>query len=366
MFSENAYKNADACRFCWMCRHLCPISNKTGNEVNSARAKGLLVSMVKRGHEYDASMAKAMWECCLCGACTNDCATGYEPRSYIREARAEAIANDIAPKNVMEVVDKLLDTGNIYGAEDLQEKLAEKLANIPETGKTLLYIGEVASYEVPEIAEAAMELLNKAGVEFAVLKDEPTSGGYMGDMIGFVDEVRQQAVELSRAIDKSGAETVIVLDPIDARIMKHEYMDWNCAPKAEIVTAPTYFAQLIADGKLNPEKTEGICAIHDAGALSRDLHETQPIRDIAVALGYELHELFRNRDLAMSCGGALMKQYDPALCKLTVEGRWFDAQRLEEKFLVTEAPGSYAVLKTGVPEGYALDDYLLLLNKACK
>ena len=364
MFTETAYKNAEACRYCWMCRHLCPITNKTGNEVNSAHAKGLLVAMVKRGFEYEASMAKAMWECCLCGACTNDCATGYEPRSYIREARSEAIAKDVAPANVMTVVDRLLETGNIYGAENLQEKL--DLTGIPETGKTLLYIGEVASYEVPEIAKAAMSLLKKAGVEFAVLKNEPTSGGYMGDMIGFVDEVRQQALKVSQAIDASGAETVIVLDPIDARIMKHEYAEWNCAPKAQVLTATSYFAQLIADGKLVPQKQEGVVSIHDAGALSRDLDETAPIRAITDALGLTVHEMYRHNDLAMASGGALMKQYDPALTAQTCDGRWYDVERIDSNCILTEAPGSYVALGIRVPEGYELKDYLLVLDGACK
>ncbi len=364
MFTETAYKNAEACRFCWMCRHLCPICNKTGNEVNSAHAKGLLVSMTKRGHEYEPSMAKAMWECCLCGACTNDCATGYEPRSYIREARSEAIAKDIAPADVMAVVDKMLETGNMYGAANLQEKL--DLAGIPTCGKVLLYIGEVASYEVPEIAKAAMSLLKKAGVEFAVLKDEPTSGAYMGDMIGFVDEVRQQALKASKAIEASGAETVIVLDPIDARIMKHEYAEWNCAPKAVILTATSFFANLVTSGALKLNKLEGVVSIHDAGALSRDLDETAPIRELVTALGLDIHEMYRHNDLAMSCGGALLKQYDPAMAALTCEGRWYDVERIDSNCIVTEAPGSYAVLSSKVPEGYEISDYLFLLDKASK
>ena len=364
MFTETAYKNAEACRFCWMCRHLCPISNKTGNEVNSAHAKGLLVSMTKRGHDFDASMAQAMWECCLCGACTNDCATGYEPRSYIREARSEAIARDLAPANVMAVADKMLETSNMYGAANLQEKL--DLSDVPTSGKLLLYIGEVASYEVPELAAAAMSLLRKAGVPFAVLKEEPTSGAYMGDMIGFVDEVRQQALAAAKAIDASGAETVVVLDPMDARIMKHEYAEWNCAPKASILTATNYFAGLVSSGALKLEKQDGIVSIHDAGALSRDLDETAPIREIVSALGLDIHEMYRHNDLAMSCGGALLKQYDPALAALTCEGRWYDVERIDSNCIVTEAPGSYAVLSSKVPDGYEITDYLLLLDKASK
>ena len=47
MISQNAKKHADACRFCWMCRHLCPVGLATGKEINTPRAKGLLLSMVE-------------------------------------------------------------------------------------------------------------------------------------------------------------------------------------------------------------------------------------------------------------------------------------------------------------------------------
>ena len=49
MFSEKAKKHADACRFCWMCRHLCPVQLVTGKETNTPRAKGLQVSLIERG-----------------------------------------------------------------------------------------------------------------------------------------------------------------------------------------------------------------------------------------------------------------------------------------------------------------------------
>lgn len=39
MFSEKSKKNADACRFCWMCRHLCPVQLVTGKETNTPRPR---------------------------------------------------------------------------------------------------------------------------------------------------------------------------------------------------------------------------------------------------------------------------------------------------------------------------------------
>ena len=59
MFSEKAYKNAEACRFCWMCRHICPTGIATGREEFTPRARGLMVSMLKRGEALDADIAEA-------------------------------------------------------------------------------------------------------------------------------------------------------------------------------------------------------------------------------------------------------------------------------------------------------------------
>ena len=97
MISQNALHHAEKCRFCWMCRHLCPVQHQTGKELNTPRAKGLLLSMVnKKAQEFDKDMGQAMYECLLCDACTNDCATGYQPPLFIREARTEAVIHPIA------------------------------------------------------------------------------------------------------------------------------------------------------------------------------------------------------------------------------------------------------------------------------
>ena len=39
MISQNALHHAEKCRFCWMCRHLCPVQHQTGKELNTPRAR---------------------------------------------------------------------------------------------------------------------------------------------------------------------------------------------------------------------------------------------------------------------------------------------------------------------------------------
>lgn len=365
MFSDTAYKNADACRFCWMCRHLCPIALKTGKEINSARAKGLMVSMIKRGEEYDPSMAAIMWECCLCGACANDCATGYDPRIYIREARSLALAEGIAPQKIAELADKMIPEGRMFdGAVD--GELLKRIEARPEKAEVLLLLGQTALYRAPELARAAMDIMDKAGVSYAVLHAEPDSGAYLGDMIGFVDEVKAKAHSLNAAVAGSGARTVVALDPMDARIMKHEYPEWNCAVDAQVYTATAFFAELLVQGKLVCKKLGGLCSVHDSGAQCRDLNETEPVRDLAAAMGLEIAEMFRHKKLAKSCGGALLMQYAPELSRMVAQGRWEDMLRTGSRLMVTEAPGSYCALGQCIPADCELTDILLLLAKASR
>ena len=47
--SEKSRTHIDQCRFCWMCRHICPVGNATGQERNTARARALGLSLVVRG-----------------------------------------------------------------------------------------------------------------------------------------------------------------------------------------------------------------------------------------------------------------------------------------------------------------------------
>ncbi len=367
MFSDISKKNADACRFCWMCRHICPVGQQTGKEANNARAKGLLVSMSNRGMEFDTSIANTMWECVLCGSCSNDCATGYEPPIFIREARTKAIVENLAPKKVQKLYDTILKTDNIYGINPKNkfDLIKNKLAGLPKKADALLYIGEVAAIRTPSIAKAIITLLNKAGVNFTVLSDEPSSGAYLGDLVGFVEDVRSCGVNLTKMIDSSCAKTVIVLDPIDTRVMKHEYPKWNITPKAQTITITAFIADLIAQGKLKPGKIDKIVTFHDAGALSRDLNETQPSRYILSSMGLTLKEMFLNRDLSRSSGGALFLLYEPETATMLASGRWCDAKRTEAKILVTEAPGSYAALSSLVPDGMQLFDIFELLAQAC-
>ena len=348
MISQNALHHAEKCRFCWMCRHLCPIQHQTGKELNTPRAKGLLLSMVNKGAQvFDKDMAEAMYECVLCDACTNDCATGYQPPLFIREARTEAVVNELAPAAVMELIDKALESGNVYGVQ--------KPSFGQEGTDVLVYIGDVAAIKVPEMAKNLLAVLAKAGVSAKVLADEPSSGMMLADLMGYTQEVADQAKACAEAINAAGLP-LVVLDSYDAEIMKQRYAQWGCQITAEVVTATEFVAKLIADGKLASKTGKGLAACHDDDRLARTFYEFAPIRQLAKAAGYELTEMFNKEKLAKSCGSAVALAYMEAITKKIAAGRWDDLKRTESKIMLTASPQAYLCLSTAIPENMELVD----------
>lgn len=350
MISQNALRHAEKCRFCFMCRHLCPVQLQTGREINTPRAKGLVLSMVNKGTEvYDKDMAQTMYECMLCDACVNDCATGYQPPIYIREARTEAVVNDLAPAAVMELIENIEKTGNIYGME--------KPSFAQEGTDVLVYIGEVASCKVPQMAKSLLAVLAKAGISAKVLADEPASGAMLADLMGYVDEVAQQAKACSNAVNATGLKTVVVLDSYDAQIMKQQYAQWGCEITAEVVTATAYIAKLAEEGKIAAKIPNGtLAACHDDDRLARTFYEFEPIRAIAKTAGFALTEMFNKERLAKSCGSAIALAYMPAITVKVSAGRWDDLARTNAKTMLTANPQAYLCLSQAIPEGFGLVD----------
>lgn len=355
MITQNAMHHAEKCRFCWMCRHLCPIQHQTGKELNTPRAKGLLLSMVNKGaQKFDRDMALAMYECLLCDACTNDCATGYQPPLFIREARTEAVVNELAPAPVMELIDKVMESGNIYGVE--------KPSYAQEGSDVLVYIGEVAAIKVPEMAKNLLALLAKAGVSAKVLEKEPASGMMLADLMGYTEEVRQQAIDCATAIN-AAALPVVVLDSYDAEIMVQKYPEWGCEIKSSVTTATAFVAKLLEEGKLAPKAELGILgACHDDDRLARTFHEFAPVRAMAKAAGFDVGEMFNREKLARSCGTAVAYGYMPEMVAKVAESRWEDLCRTECKAMLVANPQAYLCLKISVPEGYQLVDLFAVLR----
>lgn len=343
-FTQKSKEHIDACRFCWMCHHVCPIGNATGLERNTARARALGLSMVARDAvEYSDDIIKNVYECSLCGGCMTDCVTGWDPVMFTKEARLGAALDGKLPNYIMTLLSNVAEKGNIYGSG--------KTVALPKTGATdtLFFIGE-NTREKGDV-ESAVEVLNKAGVKFTVLEDEPNSGYSMDFMIGAAAETK--AVMENCAEKISEFKTVICYDPADAKVMKREYKEWGVNLSCEVKTYTEFVAGLIRDGKLNIKKSNLVFTPQDSPLLARDLEETEPLREILSSCG-EVREMLLNGKYTMLAGNVLMNEYMPDVMKKVAENRWINAENANAEILVVTSTAEYLTLAETKPDGIEL------------
>lgn len=342
--SEKSKKIIDSCRFCWMCRHVCPIGNATGLERNTARARALGASLVVRGATELQEIAKNAYECALCGACTNNCMTGWDPKVFIQELKTEIVLNGVAPNYILSLIQKYQQTGNVYGKtvcsclNDLFDK----------KGKIGLFVGQDALYNTPELIKKVVELLMKAGVEVDLLNNQD-SGAALWFLTGKTEETQNAMKNCVKSLNEY--ETVIVYDPCDLKLMKHEFNEFGLELKAEIVSFNEYILNLIKNGKLKVKKGDNEYTLQDSYFYARDLDDVVVARKIIECVGVNKEMLLNAKETNMA-GHLIMNEYMPEVIKAVAINRWINAKNMDCKTLVTESPQEYVLLKENTPNGY--------------
>ncbi|MDO4574106.1 MAG: (Fe-S)-binding protein [Planctomycetia bacterium] len=345
--SQRNKETVDACRFCWMCRHICPIGNATGMERNTSRARALGLSMVLRNVETLESVMDNIYECSLCGACTKECKTGWDPVQFTTEAKLEGAAAGVTPAYIVPLIEKVLTSGNIYGENKLDAKLAKEIGTLPKTADTVLYLGTDARFRTPELAVKAIQLLKKAGLQFTVLAAEPGSGYDLYFLAGAAEETRKRMSVAAETL--SGFKTVIAYDPNDARMFLRQYKEWGVVLKAKVKTFTDVLAGQIRTKKLSVKKGALTYTFQDPASLARDLEETVPARKVLGACGGIREMLLHGKDTNLA-GSLVMNEYMPEVMRKVAESRWRDAAGVGATILVTASPSEYVLLKATKPE----------------
>ena len=341
--SEKCKQHVDSCRFCWMCHHICPVGNATGHERSTPRARALGISLVNRNAIDLSEIMDNIYECAGCGACVDVCVTGWDPVMFTKETRLEAALDGKLPEYINTLVDNCLEKGNAYGSTALCDKLTAAIEKHSAKTDTLLFLGVDARYKVCEQAVKAIEVLEKANVEFTVLASEPNSGAQLDFLIGAADETKQQMSAAAAVIN--GFKTVVMYDPADAKAIKRTYKEYGIDVTASAVTYTSFVAGLLKDGKLEAKRIDKDVVFQDPFQLSRDLGETEEAREIIMSYAV-LGEMLLNRNETVWAGNILMAEYMPEVMKKVAARRIFNAKSINAKTIVTASVSEYASLKS--------------------
>lgn len=342
IMSEKGKQHVDSCRFCWMCHHICPVGNATGQERNTARARALGISLVNREAIELSEIMDNIFECACCGACTKECVTGWDPVMFTKETRLNAAMEDKLPDYINVLVDNCLNVGNAYGITEIDADLKKAIAAHSAKADVLLFLGVDARYKAPAAAINAIKVLEKAGVNFTVLENEPASGAQLEYLISAAGETKEQMVNCAKELNNYA--TVVAFDPQDAKVLKREYKEWDIALNAEVKTFTAFVAGLLKDGSLKAENSGKKVVFQDPFQLSRDLGETEEAREIISAYAV-LEEMLCNRKDTMWAGNVLMAQWIPDVMNRVAEDRMNNAKGVNADTIVTASVSEYISLK---------------------
>lgn len=278
---------------------------------------------------------------------------------FTKETRLLAALEDKLPEYINTMVDNCLEVGNAYGKTTLCEKLTAAIEEHAAATDTLFFLGADTRYKACEQGYKAIKVLEKAGVKFTVLVDEPASGAQLDFLIGAAEETKEQMIAAAKVMNNY--KTVVFYDPADAKTVKQTYGEYGIELECKAVTYTAFLAELVRSGALKAENKGKIVVFQDPFQLARDLEETEEAREVIKAFA-ELHEMHLNRAETVWAGNILMAQYIPEVMKLVAERRIFNAESLGENVIVTASVSEYVSLKNAAKDGInilSIEDLIL-------
>lgn len=345
--SNKARQHAESCRFCWMCRHVCPVGNADGQERNTARARALMVAYVIRGTEKDEDIASNMYECTLCGACTNNCKTGWDPKIFIQEVKTQLILDQHAPDYIVDLLKRYFEKGTIFQSERV--KLEKRKTD------TLVIFSPQAMHHDQETVEKAYRLLNDATID----ENAFDTGYTLWFLTGKTAETVAQAKKCAEAMNQY--KEVVVYHPAELSFILHEYHEWGIEVKAKIIGFHEKLLSMLSEGKLKVRKNDNEYSVQDHYALARELDDVTSCRKIVEYVGKNKEMLLIGKEANMA-GSLIMAEYMEQKMLDVAAMRWQNAINMGCKTLVTCSPDEHVLLRKTAPEGYrvvSLEELLL-------
>ncbi len=289
----------------------CPTVDYYNFFSNSARAKAFYAREVIHGKmKLNKELADIFYACPDCGCCDTICPP--IPHMYISRAmKAELFREGFAPKKCIELNTKMRDQQNLFGASNENRAKWSKDMNLPKEGEVLYFAGCYASFRQPNTAVGLVELMRKGGVNPAYLGREEWCCGLHAGFSGDIELEKTLAARNVKAIEQSGAKTLVVSC---ANCYRTFYTDYPAILGGELPFKVVHAVELLSDlmdsGKIHMKdlgKTR--VTLHDPCHFGKqhigrhhDLYgETR--RVINAIPGAEFREMTYVRRWSACCGG---------------------------------------------------------------
>ena len=305
--------DTDACTLCKRCQDRCP-AHATGKPLSPMNLISQLGDTVQ--HNPEASLIETfgedvLWDCTTCGACQNICPAAVEHVGKIIDCRRSMVLMQATfPAEMQDTFSSLENQSNPWGfSEDTRADWAKGLevplmADKPDAD-ILWFVGCAGSFEDRSIetSKAIASLLNKAGVDFAILGREERCNGDMARRCGNEYLAQMMIAENVETLNRYNPKKILTGCPHCFNTIKNEYPEFGAS--FEVVSHVDFILELLESGALTVKKEHSdLITYHDSCYLGRwnGIYDSPRKVITSISGGKVPVEMADNRDLAMCCG----------------------------------------------------------------
>jgi Fe-S oxidoreductase len=257
-----------------------------------------------------------LWSCTTCYACVYECPAMIEHVDDIVGARRHLtmIASEV-PQGVKRVLEGVERAGNPWRLPARERNAWAAGLDVPtlaekEEVEVLYWVGCAPSYDErsKRVARAMVQLMQQAGVDFAILGEEETCTGDPARRMGEELLYQAQAEQNLETFKQYRFKTVVTTCAHCFNTIKNEYPQFGgkAGVDYQVVHHTEFLDGLVKAGRLKPATPVNEQVVyHDPCYIGRYNDIYDPPRELLRSIpGVELTEApERNRERAMCCGG---------------------------------------------------------------
>ena len=310
--SEMVY-DAYACISCGYCRSKCTEFRTIGWESASPRGKfNFIREYIDNRASLDERIGDIFFACTTCENCNLVCQAKIPIEQWWDLTMRPVLKNEKAYDFSFlfkASYENLLEHHNAAGnPHELRTTWVPEDARFADEGEVAYFAGCIASYTVKNLAENAVRLLNRAGIEPVYLReDEWCCGAPMG-LVGRFEDIFEVIKHNIEKFNQLGVKTLITSCPGCWVTFAHYYplfaetLNLPYDIKVEHITQ--VMSRLIKEGKITPEKeVKQKITYHDPCHIARAGGICDEPREVLESIpGIELVEMPANRENA-NCDG---------------------------------------------------------------